>query len=136
MESDLETALLLHQVPLFADLSPEALLPVARLSSYRILAPDERLFEQGSFGDALFVVVDGLLRIEQEGRLLARLGKGETVGEMAVLDWQPRSASVIAEQASTLLRVERNDLIDLLQEEPALLRSLLALLSRRIRALG
>jgi len=136
MESDLETALLLHQVPLFAELSPEALLPVARLSSYRMLAPDERLFEQGSFGDALFVVVDGLLRIEQEGRLLARLGKGETVGEMAVLDWQPRSASVIAEQASTLLRVERNDLIDLLQEEPALLRSLLTLLSRRIRAIG
>lgn len=136
MESDLETALLLHQVPLFADLSPEALLPVARLSSYRMLAPDERLFEQGSFGDALFVVVDGLLRVEQQGQLLAQLGKGETVGEMAVLDWQPRSASVIAEQASTLLRVERNDLIDLLQEEPALLHSLLALLSRRIRDLG
>jgi CRP-like cAMP-binding protein len=136
MESDLETALLLHQVPLFADLPPEALLPVARLSSYRMLAPDERLFEQGSFGDALFVVVDGLLRIEQHGQLLARLGKGETVGEMAVLDWQPRSASVVAEQASTLLRVERNDLIDLLQEEPALLRSLLTLLSRRIRDLG
>ena len=132
----METALLLHQVPLFADLSPEALLPVARLSSYRMLAPDEQLFEQGSFGDALFVVVDGLLRIEQHGHLLARLGKGETVGEMAVLDWQPRSASVIAEHASTLLRVERNDLIDLLQEEPALLRSLLALLSRRIRELG
>ena len=136
MESDLETALLLHQVPLFADLAPEALLPVARLSSYRMLAPDEQLFEQGSFGDALFVVVDGLLRIEQDGQLVARLGKGETVGEMAVLDWQPRSASVIADQASTLLRVERNDLIDLLQEEPALLRSLLALLSRRIRELG
>lgn len=136
MESDLETALLLHQVPLFADLSPEALLPVARLSSYRMLSPGERLFEQGSFGDALFVVVDGLLRVEQQGQLLAQLGKGETVGEMAVLDWQPRSASVIAEQASTLLRVERNDLIDLLQEEPALLHSLLALLSRRIRDLG
>jgi len=136
MESDLETALLLHQVPLFANLPPEALLPVARLSSYRILATDEPLFAQGSFGDALFVVVDGRLRIEQNGQLVARLGKGETVGEMAVLDWQPRSASVIADQATTLLRVERNDLIDLLQEEPALLQSLLALLSRRIRELG
>lgn len=133
MESDFETALLLHQIPLFADLPPDALLPIARLSSYQTLAPDEVLFEQGSFGDALYVVVSGLLRVQHERELVARLGDGEAVGEMAVLDWQPRSATVVAESPTTLLRVERNDLMDLLQEKPALLRSLLTLLNRRIR---
>ena len=136
MESDLETALLLHRVPLFAELPPETLLPVARLSSSQTLAPDEVLFTQGSFGDALFIVIDGILLVKNGDKLVARLDQGEAVGEMAVLDWQPRSATVIAEVPTTLLRVERNDLIDLLQEEPALLRSLLTLLSRRIRALG
>jgi len=136
MESEFETALLLHRIPLFADLSADALLPVARLSSYLTLAPDELLFEQGSFGDALYVVVEGSLLIRNNDRVVARLGHGEAVGEMAVLDWQPRSASVVAAAPTTLLRVERNDLIDLLQEEPALLHSLLALLSRRIRDIG
>jgi len=134
MDSDLETALLLHRIPLFADLHPEALLPLARLSSYLALAPNELLFAQGSFGDALFIIVHGALRIERNGEPLARLGQGEAVGELAVLDWQPRSADAIADVPTTLLRVERNDLMDLLQEKQELLHALIALLSRRIRA--
>lgn len=133
MDPDLETALLLHHIPLFADLQPEALLPLARLSSYQTLAPDEVLFEQGAFGDALFIIVQGVLRVERDGHLLARFGQGEAVGELAALDWQPRSATVVADGATTLLRVERNDLMDLLQGEPVLLNSLITMLCRRIR---
>lgn len=135
MDADLDTALWLHRVTLFADLSPETLLPLARLSSYQTLAPQEALFKQGSFGDALFIVVQGSLRVERDGHLLATLTPGEAVGELAVLDWQPRSATVIADQATRVLRVERNDLIDLLQDEPELLHALITLLSRRIRAI-
>ena len=133
MDAELETALLLHRAPLFAELSPESLLPVARLSSYQALDAGQVLFEQGSFGDALFVVVGGCLRVLRQGQELTRFGPGESVGEIAVLDWQPRSASVVADTPTTVLRVERHDLIDLLQQEPLLLRSLIALLSRRIR---
>lgn len=136
MEAELETALLLHRVPLFAQLSPDALLPVARLSTYQALEPDEVLFRQGTFGDALFIVVAGTLRVLGGDRELLRLGPGESVGELAALDWQPRSATVVAAEPTTLLRVERNDLMDLLQQEPQLLRALIALLARRIRDFG
>lgn len=134
MDADLDTALWLHRVTLFADLGPQTLLPLARLSSYQSLAAGEYLFEQGSFGDALFIVVQGRLKVERDGRLLATLDPGEVVGELAVLDWQPRSATVVADQPARVLRVERNDLIDLLQDEPELLHALIRLLSRRIRA--
>ncbi len=134
--NNLEKALALRSAPLFAMLSADALLPVAALCHQVDLVAGEVLFEAGETGDALFVVVSGSVRVERGGDLLARLGPGECVGEMGALDLEPRSATVVAGEATRLVRLEQSDLMDLLTDYPELTRSLAAVLVERIRKTG
>jgi CRP-like cAMP-binding protein len=91
------------------------------------------LFESGEVGDALYVIVAGEVDVVRGGAVIARLGAGECVGEMAALDWEPRSATVRAGAPTRLVRLERNDLMDLLTDYPELVRSLARVLVERIR---
>ena len=96
----------------------------------------EILFETGEVGDSMFVIVSGEVEVVRGGVVIARLGEGECVGEMAALDWEPRSATVRASQATHLVRLERNDLMDLLTDYPELVRSLSRVLVERLRRSG
>jgi len=129
----LDRALALHQAPLFAALSPDELLPLAELCSDVELDDGERLFGEGEAGDSLYVVVGGRVAVEQAGKRVAELGVGECVGELAVLDWEPRTATVVAIGPAELVRLERDDLLDQLGDHPELLRSLAAVLTARLR---
>lgn len=133
MLGSLDKALALRSAPLFSALSAEALLPVAALCTERRLAPEEVLFKAGDMGDAMYVVVDGQVRVIRDRRAIARLGPGECVGEMAALDWEPRSATVIASEPTLLIRLGRNELMDLLRDHPQLVRNLATVLANRIR---
>lgn len=133
MLGSLDKALALRNAPLFAALSAEALLPVAALSTEKRLAPEEVLFTVGDMGDAMYVVVEGEVRVVRDKQAIARLGPGECVGEMAALDWEPRSATVIATEPSLLIRLGRNELMDMLRDHPQLVRSLAMVLADRIR---
>jgi len=93
----------------------------------------ELLFEAGEVGDSMFVIVSGEVDVVRGGQVIARLGGGECVGEMAALDWEPRSATVRASAPTQLVRLERNDLMDLLTDYPELVRSLARVLVERIR---
>lgn len=96
----------------------------------------EVLFEAGEAGDSMFVIVSGQVEVVRSGSVIARLGEGESVGEMAALDWEPRSATVRATAACHLVRLERNDLMDLLTDYPELVRNLARVLVERIRRTG
>jgi CRP-like cAMP-binding protein len=134
--NNLEKALALRAAPLFASLSADALLPVAALCHQVDLPPGGVLFDTGEVGDAMFVIVTGSVRVMRGSELVARLGAGESVGEMGALDLEPRSATVIASEQSRLIRLDRNDLMDLLTDYPELMRSLAAMLVERIRKMG
>lgn len=134
--NDFEKALALRSAPLFAELSADSLVPVAVLCREVDLRPGQVLFRAGSPGDSLYVVVDGSVAIERNGEHIARLGEGECVGEMAALDWEPRSATVRASEPTRLIRLERNDLMDLLADYPELVRNLAMVLVARIRKSG
>jgi CRP-like cAMP-binding protein len=131
--SSLDRALALRGAPLFASLSAEALLPVARLCTELRLSADEVLFKAGEMGDAMYVVVEGGVNVLREHGVIARLGRGECVGEMAALDWEPRSATVMADGPALLIRLGRNELMDLLRDHPELVRNLAMVLAGRIR---
>ncbi len=129
----LDRALALHQAPLFAALSADELLPLAELCAEIELEAGERLFAEGEPGDSLYVIVAGRVAVEQGGRRVAELGAGECVGELAALDWEPRSATVVALEACELVRLERDDLLDQLGDHPELLRALAIVLVGRLR---
>ena len=106
---------------------------MARLCSELELEDGDTLFEAGELGDSLYVIVSGGVRVVRGETRVAELGPGECVGEMAALDWEPRSASVIATASTLLVRLDRNDLQDLLADYPELVRALAAVLVERLR---
>ncbi len=134
--NNLEKALALRAAPLFASLSADALLPVASLCQQVDLVSGQVLFDAGEVGDSMFVVASGLVQVKRGAELLARLGPGEVVGEMGALDLEPRSATVVAAEPSRLIRLERNDLMDLLTDYPELMRGLAEMLVDRIRGMA
>ena len=129
----IDKAVALQGTPLFHRLPAEALLPVAAWMFEVELDEGDPLFHEGESGDALYVVVRGRVIVERQGTPLATLGTGECVGELAVLDWEPRSATVTAAAPTLLLRLERHDLLDLLYDHATLADDLARVLVERIR---
>lgn len=107
----------------------------------RHFRPGEVIFSAGDPGDGFYVVESGQVRISasagsDEQRLLATIGAGDFFGEMAVVDAEPRSASAIADQATTAYFLTRDTLLDLLRQKPQLALDLVREFSIRMRALN
>lgn len=136
MLSGLEKALALRSAPMFAPLGADELLPIAALAGEVVLRPGATLFEAGEPGDALYVVVAGAVEVRRGEQAVATLGPGECVGELAALDWEPRSATVVAREATELVRLDRDDLLDLLADHPAMALKLAGVLVARLRRTG
>ena len=130
----LERALALRAAPLFAPLDGEELLPIAELCSELSLDAGGELFAQGELGESLYVLVSGRVSVERDGHRLAELKTGDCVGELAALDLDPRSATVTALEDCDFIRLERDDLFDLLSDHPELVRALAGVLVARLRA--
>ena len=99
----------LRGLPYFADLH-RSLLDQVCGQSEQIMVPEETtIIEEDSHSEDMFVIVDGELRVTKQGTdrevVLATLGPGEVVGEIALLDNAPRTASVTANTPSTLIRI-------------------------------
>jgi hypothetical protein len=98
---------LLRSLPLFAELPAPALEGVAAALTPLHLAPGAVLIRQGEAGDAYYAIAEGELGVTQDGHWLRRCGRGEGVGEIALLRAIPRTASVIAHGAATVYRLDR-----------------------------
>lgn len=129
----MERVLFLHRVPLFAELDPADLQQVARIATERGFDDGDVLFRQGETGDALYVVTDGSLRIEQDGRQIATRGPGQVVGEMAVVNAVPRIATVAAAGRAKTLRIARADFESILRDRPETALGVIRVLSERLR---
>jgi CRP/FNR family transcriptional regulator, cyclic AMP receptor protein len=128
-------------VPLFEGLSEEDLKRLEKIAKRRSVGPNTSLFFEGDRTDGLYVVVSGSVKIYRttdDGRekILNTMGAGEIFGELAMLDGQPRSASVETIEATELIAIARNDFHDLAMEAPEILWKVLQGLSERLRVLN
>jgi CRP/FNR family cyclic AMP-dependent transcriptional regulator len=100
---------------------------------------DDVIFEEGSTGRELFVVLDGKVDIVKISgatkTVIVTLGKGEFFGEMAVIDGSSRSATAIAAAPSTLvMRINHARFVYLVSQQPAFALMIMDALSKRLRA--
>ncbi len=107
----------------------------------RRFSPGEVLFSAGEPGDGFYLIESGRVQIfaavgTGDPRLLATLGPGDTVGEMAVLDDAPRSATARAETATETRHMGRDELLQLLEQQPGLALILIREFSNRMRVLN
>jgi CRP-like cAMP-binding protein len=98
-----------------------------------VVEPGASVVVEGAVEDHLFVIVDGRIRIHQGEHTLVELGPGATVGELAALVPEPRSASATAIERSTLLRLGKPVLDELLADRPALAIGIITALVTRLR---
>jgi NTE family protein len=126
---------LLAGFPLFSTLPADVAEQLSRRLKPREILCGEALVRQGEPGDSLFLIVDGRFeaRMEQPAgppRVIGVIGRGETVGEMAVITAEPRSCSVVAARRSSVLELSGDDFLRVLERYPA---ALLALTRRIVR---
>ena len=93
------------------------------------------LVDQGQTGREAFVVLDGAVTVKRNGRKVATLGAGAIVGELALLDHGPRTATAVCESDCTLLVVDRRNFLSIVESSHTLTSRLLEYLAARIREL-
>jgi diguanylate cyclase (GGDEF)-like protein len=129
---------LLARVPLFEGLSREELRWIAEAAEARTFAEGECLFEIGEPGNSLFVVTAGTVQVLHPHRsanfALARIGPGEFIGEMSLLDDSPRSATAKAICDVEAIVLDKAVFHRLLLGRPDVALHLLGVMSRRMRA--
>ena len=124
---------LLRSVPLFAGCTDKELSFIDRLVDEVEFHPDEALTTEGSIGRECFIVLDGEAAVLAGGVEVATVGPGSLVGEMAILEHQPRSATVVARTPLRVLALDTRGLLSLVVQERVAAK-LLRDLSFRLRA--
>ena len=127
-----ETSQLLSQLP--AHLVTDLFTRATRVK----LAADRVLFLADDPGDSCYRIEDGLLKVTMVSRsgierILSFISRGGIVGEVAILDGLPRSASVVAVRDTVLSRLSRAEFDAFAEEHPELYKSLITLLTQRLR---
>ncbi|GAC1316713.1 MAG: hypothetical protein NVSMB16_13450 [Acidimicrobiales bacterium] len=93
------------------------------------------LTEQGRMADSAYLVIEGDADVMVGTQAVASIGPGESIGEMAVVDAWPRSASVVAKTPMRVYEVPAERFIQMLDEVPTVARALAQILSARLRKL-
>ncbi len=133
-ERDHEILKRLSEVELFRALPPAEAQAVVPYVEERVVEDGEDVFQKGDEGDALYLVTEGEAAIIDEGREVARLGKGSAFGEMALLSGEPRNATVSARGKLELYRIARQDFNHLMTHSLLLTDAVQQLLAQRIEA--
>jgi CRP-like cAMP-binding protein len=125
----------LASVPLFSACSKKELQAVSRASDEVSLPEGRNLTVQDEVGREAFILVEGTADAKRNGKKIASLGPGACVGEYALLDHGPRTATVTATSPVTVLVLGPREFAGLLDEVPSIAHKLLASLASKIREL-
>ncbi len=128
---------LLSNIQLFESLTPDDLKSLARRLENTEYKEGDVIFRQGESGSSLFIIEDGAVEISYgEGRskvVLSSLFTGQYFGELSLFDGAPRSATATATREARLVRLDRDDLVDFVNKNPAAALRIISEMSERLR---
>ncbi|MEQ9366475.1 MAG: Npt1/Npt2 family nucleotide transporter [Leptospirales bacterium] len=135
VENYMERILFLRSVPLFADIHNEDLKLLNSIARVQSTRKKQIIFREFDSGDAMYIILSGGVRLlkGQENTELLKMKERDCFGEMAILDREPRSATVQVSEAGEVMVIEREDFQKLLSEHSRLVMALLKTMSRRLR---
>jgi CRP-like cAMP-binding protein len=112
----------LRKVPMFRDIDPSRLKLLAFTSERIHYGPGQSFFRQGDVADAAYVILEGCAEVvlEHDGDTVkvAELGRNALVGEMGILSDTPRSATIVATEPVSALRIDKSVFLELLSQFP------------------
>ena len=129
----LERVLTLKSVEMFEQASEQVLAEVAEVLEEVEVKRGEVIFRRGELGDGMYVIVDGRVRVFDGDLTLGILGERDIFGELALLDPEPRSASIAALEDCRLFRLDREAFAELMAGNIEIVRGVLHVLCERLR---
>lgn len=126
---------LLRSVPLFEGLRDRELERIGALADIVDLPAGRRIMAQGERGAEMFVLVSGAADVERDGESLGERGPGTVLGEIALIDGGPRTASVTLKEDSRLLVLARREFHTLMDDFPEVRLHVLETVAQRLRTL-
>ena len=123
----------LQNVPLFAACSEKDLRTVGGLATEVDVPAGKTLMKEGAPGMEMFIVLQGSVEVTRNGQTISVIGPGEVVGELALLDHGPRTASVVTREPATLLVLDSRAFASLMVDAPAVAFKVAKTLAARLR---
>jgi hypothetical protein len=134
--STMERVLFLRKVPLFSELPPPDLQPIAAIAEEHVFDEGDTIARQGDVGDEMHIIVSGEVSVTvREGddqRVVAVRSEGDVVGEMAIVTNEPRMADLVARGPVRLLSIDRRRFESIVRERPETALGVIRMLSRRL----
>lgn len=126
---------LLRRVPLFAGCKSSALEQIGQLADEVDVPDGYTLIREGTFGEQFFLIVEGRIRVDRGGQLIATRGPGEFVGEISLIDKGRTTATVTAEGPVKAFVLGHREFNSLLDRSPAVRLEIMTALAGRVRQL-
>lgn len=129
-----EIALEIRTIPVFERLTTRQLFDLAGVVREEEHPAGTEIIRDGDDGSCMYFIVSGSVRVIKDGRTIAELGARDFFGEMALFEGEKRSATCVTATTTKLLRIERADLMSLMEELPSIAIGICQSLSARIRS--
>jgi CRP/FNR family cyclic AMP-dependent transcriptional regulator len=136
MLNSVDRLLFVRKIPIFKELRDDFIVRLASVMDELSFPANYTIFQQGEQGNSLYIILSGQVKIHIGNQQLAVFIKGESFGEMAVFDAQPRSASATTIDTCQCLELTQEQLYDAIEETPEIAINIIGVLSRRIRELN
>ena len=126
----------LRTIPLFRGMSDHSIDVIADIVREARFQAGSSLVREGDAGDSFMIIREGSATVDQGGRILRELGPGDFLGEIALIDGGPRTASVSATEPVEALVIDRAGFERLMNDFPVIRFDLVSALTQRLRARG
>jgi len=130
----IEKVMIMKTTDIFSETQEEVLAEVATALEEVHVKAGETIIEKDDIGRAMYIIVQGKVRVHDGKRTIAILGERDVFGELAALDPEPRMASVAAVEDTHLFQLNQDALYELMAEHIEVVRGIIRVLCQRLRA--
>ncbi len=135
MLTTIEKIILLQEVDVFKSLLTEDLAYIAAIAEEVSIHADGTIFKEGGIPDSMYLVLEGKIRLHQNQKEVMIAEKNNAFGTWSLFDDQPRVVTATALEDSQLLRIDREDFVDLLADHVRITQGIMKALVERMRGL-
>lgn len=131
----IEKVMFLQHVDVFGDVPSEQLAYLAAIAEEVSFLEGEVVYREQDPSDGLYLVLDGKVRLERGGNQILSAGPEDAFGTWSLFDDEPRVVSATASEDARLLRIDREDFVDLLADHVQITQAILKTMVKRLRGL-
>ena len=131
----IEKVIFLQNVDAFSEVSTEHMAYLAAIAEEQSIPKDGVIYKEEDSADGMYLVLDGRIRLQRRGVEISTVGSQEAFGTWSLFDEEPRVVTATTLEETRLLRIGREDFIDLLSDHVHITQGILKAMAKRLRSL-